>query len=239
VLFSFISDFILFSRRPAIHTATSFLCLTVAGENIVMASSQFDEGPDTVLLRVNNPSLIPANRPRTERSQLGAHFQPGDYSVICGQGNASSNYTENRRFRVIASIFMEKYSLATCNKHKSTVAANIVTMIRQGGGSFCIYEHGAWFEVGDYYAHEIASTLFHDMLHTQCRSSAKAKTTRCGARSRQNKTQKQQYSQQLVGEDTGRLSDDSSMSSLCSGRSTDSLGFDNSLELDFFDIDVF
>jgi hypothetical protein len=202
-------------------------------------SSQFDHGPDPTLLQANNPSLIPAYSPRTERSQLAAHFQPDDYSVICGRGNASSNHTGNRRFRVIASMFIEKYSLATCNQHKSTVAANIVSMIRQGGGSFCKYEHGAWFEVGDYFAHEKVSTLFHDMLHSQRRSSAKAKTTRCGARSKQNKTQRQQYSQQLVGEDSGRLSDDSSMSSLCSGGSTDSLGFDNSMELDFFDIDVF
>jgi hypothetical protein len=204
-----------------------------------MASSQFDEGTDASLLQASTPSLIPANRPRTERSQLGGHFQPDDYSIICDQGNASFNHTGNRRFRVIASMFIEKYSLDACNKHKSIVAANIVTMIRQSGGSFCKYEHGAWFEVGDYFAHEMVSTLFHDMLRTQCRSSAKAKTTRCGARRKERKTQKQQYSQQLVGEDTGRLSDDSSMSSLCSGCSTDSLGFDNSLELDFFDIDVF
>jgi hypothetical protein len=202
-----------------------------------MASKQFDQGPDPVLLLANNPSEMPAYSPRTERSQLGVDFQPCDYSVICGRGNASSNHTGNRRFRVIASMFVEKYSLAGCNKHKSTIAANIVAMIRQGGGSFCKYEHGAWFEVGDYYAREKVGTLFHDMLlDTQYRSSAKAKTTRSKDRRKRNKTKTQQYGQELV-DDTGH-SDDSSMSSF-EGSSTDSLGFDNSLELDFFDIDVF
>jgi hypothetical protein len=203
-----------------------------------MASNQIDQGPDPILLQASNPFVMPAYSPRTERSQLGVHFQPCDYSVICGRDNTSSNHTGNRRFRVIASMFVEKFSLVACNKHKSTIAANIVAMIRQGGGSFCEYEHGAWFEVGDYYAHEMVSALFHDMLHTQSRSSAKAKTTRCRARRNENRTQNQQYGQQLVDEDTG-LSDDSSISSSCLGSSTDSLGFDNSLELDFFDIDVF
>jgi hypothetical protein len=118
-----------------------------------MASNQFDQGPDPVLLQANNPFVMPAYSPGTERYQLGVDFQPCDYSVIlCGQDNASSNHTGNRRFRVIASMFVEKYSLAACNKHKSTIAANIVSMIRQNGGSFCEYEHGAWFEVGDHFA---------------------------------------------------------------------------------------
>jgi hypothetical protein len=203
-----------------------------------MASNQFDQGLDPVLLQTNNPFVMPAYSPRTERSQLRVHFQPCDYSVICGRDNACSSHTGNRRFRVIASMFVEKYSLAACNKHKSTIATSIVTMIRQGGGSFCKYEDGAWFEVGDHYAHEKVSSLFHDMLHTQCRSSTKAKTTRWRDRRDESKTQNQQYGQQLDDEDTG-LSDDFSMSSSCLGSSTDSLGFDNSLELDFFDIDVF
>jgi hypothetical protein len=47
----------------------------------------------------------------------------------------------------------------------------------------------------------------------------------------------QQYSQQLI-HGTGDW-DDSSISSSWSGSSTDSLGFNSSLELGFFDIEVF
>jgi hypothetical protein len=68
------------------------------------------------------------------------------------------------------------------------MASHIVTMIRQGGGSFCEYEHGAWFEIGDYCAREKVSALFRDMLHAQYRSSTKAKKTRCGARRKHKNT---------------------------------------------------
>jgi hypothetical protein len=206
-----------------------------------MASNQFvDHGPgpgpdhDHDLIQANNPAFSP----RTERSQLGVHFQPCDYSVICGRGKASSNHTGNRRFRVIAGMFVEKYSMTGCNKHKSTMAANIVAMTRERGGSFCKYEQGAWFEVGDRCAREKVSTFFRDRLHNDYRSSAKAKTALRRARAaKQNETKTEQNGQQLL-DDTGH-SDDSSMSSSCSGISTDSLGFEHSVELDFFDIDVF
>jgi hypothetical protein len=108
-------------------------------------------------------------------------------------------------------------------------------MIRQAGGQFCKCEKGAWFEVGDRYAREKVSAYFRDMLHTQYRSSAKAKTTRRRILNR-SKTQTPQDGQHVV-EGTGGQSDDFSVSSRCSGSSTDSLGFDYSLDIDFFDID--
>jgi hypothetical protein len=119
-------------------------------------------------------------------------------------------------------------------------------MIRQAGGHFCKYEKGAWFEVGDRCAREKVSAYFRDMLHTQYRSSAKAKTILRRDRNRNKRqTQIQQHSQELV-DDTGAYSeDDSSMSSSCWGSTTDSLGsdhslwFDYSLEIEFFDVDVF
>jgi hypothetical protein len=76
--------------------------------------------------------------------------------------------------------------------------------------------------------------LLRDMLHTRYRSSS---TARRNARAKENERQTQQFGQQLV--DGTEHWDDSSMSS-CSGRSsTDSLGFDSSQDIDFFDIEVF
>jgi hypothetical protein len=119
------------------------------------------------------------------------------------------------------------------------MASHIVTMTRERGGSFCKFEQGAWFEVGDHFAREKVSAMFRDMLHTQYRSSAKAKTARRRVQIKRIKTQtQQQHSQQLI--DGIRHWDESSMTSSRSGSSrTDSLGFNSSHEVDFFDIEVF
>jgi hypothetical protein len=83
------------------------------------------------------------------------------------------------------------------------------------------------------------SAYFRDMLHTQYRSSAKAKTNSRRIRN-QNKTQSQQHGQELVdGTADSDHSDDSSMSSSCWGSSLDFQGYDYALEIDFFDIEVF
>jgi hypothetical protein len=110
-------------------------------------------------------------------------------------------------------------------------------MIRQAGGHFCKYEKGAWFEVGDRCARGKVSAYFRDTLHTQYRSSAKAKTKRRSLLLNRKKTKKLQHQELLDG--TGRHSDDSSISSSGSGSSKDSLGFESTVEIDCSDIDAF
>jgi hypothetical protein len=247
-----------------------------------MATNQFDRTPDPEPLQANsertNASELSASAHRTGRSQLEDGFQPCKYSVICGRGKSSYNHIGNHRLRMLASTFVADYYQAGRKLAKSTIVSNIVAMIRKTGGRFCKYEKVAWFEVGDYYAREKVSAFFRDMLPTNYRSSAKAKTARRRIyQKKQNETQTQQDGQQLVegnghtddstehsddfstssygqqlvdgtgNSDDGigdlddgiRHSDDFSMSSSCSGSSKDSLGFDHSMEVDFFDIDVF
>jgi hypothetical protein len=207
-----------------------------------MASNLFENDPDRVPSRASSKraytSELSAFGPKTGRSQLGADFKISNLSVICGRGKESYNHTGNHRFRILASTFVERYSRASSQTAKSVLLFNIVTMIRQVGGHFCKYEKGKWFEVGDRCACEKVSAYFRDMLHTQYRSSSKAKTTLRRNRNR-NKTQTQQHGQELVSGAGEHNSDDSSISSSCSGSSTDSLGFNHSVEIDFFDIDVF
>jgi hypothetical protein len=208
-----------------------------------MASTNiFNHSPAHASLQANRSAV----GPKTGRSQLGVDFQPSDLSVICGRGKDSYNHTGNRCFRILASTFVERYSRADSKDVKSAFVLNIVTMIRQGGGHFCKYEKGAWFEVGDRCAREKVSAYFRDMLHTQYRSSAKSKTILRRDRNRNKRqTEIQQHSQQLVDGTGGYSEDDSSMSSSCWGSTTDSLDldhslwFDYSLEIDFFDVDVF
>jgi hypothetical protein len=209
-----------------------------------MASNKFDDGPDPALLQdssertsASESSASASSSPRTWRLQLGIDFQPSEYSVICGRGKASYDHTGNLRLRMLASMFVEKYSLTGCKKHKSTIASHIVAMTREKGGRFCKYEQGAWFEVGDHFAREKVGGMFRDMLYTQYRSSAMAKTARRRIQIKRTKTQTKQSSQQPI--DRTEEWDDSSISSKSGTSSTDSLGFDASQDLDFFDIDVF
>ena len=172
---------------------------------------------------------------KTGRSRLGVDFQPSNLSVICGRGR-QNKHVGNQHFRKLSGKFVDEYSRAATKTAKSNLVFNIVTMIRQAGGTFCKYEKGAWFEVGDRFAREKVSAFFRDKLHTQYRSSSTAKSTRRRDRNRKRQTQIQQYGQHMV--DSTGYSDDSSTMSLSSssGSSTDSLGFDCSMEIDFFDI---
>jgi hypothetical protein len=209
----------------------------------LQASNHFVYCLDSTLLQADsegtNTSELSVSSTRTLRLQLEEHFQPSKYSVICGRGKASYDHEGNHRLRNLASMFVENYSLTDCKQYKSTIASHIVARTREKGGRFCKYEQGAWFEVGDHFARGKVSAMFRDMLHTQYRSSAKAKTTRRRVQIKRKKTTKtKRYSQQLIC-GSGHWDDSSTPSSESSGSSTDSLGFDYSLDLDFFDIDVF
>jgi hypothetical protein len=219
-----------------------------------MTSCQFGHDPDRhpdplqAHSKRTNTSKLSASSPLTEKSQLGIDFQPSDLSVICGRGKSSYDHPGNYCLRVLASAFVVDYSKAGRKLKKSAIVANVVAVVRQEGGCFCRYENGTWFEVGDYFAREKVSGMFRDMLHTQYRSSTKAKTTRRRdqkAKHNQNETQTQYYGLQLVvgtrhskNDGTERVGAMPSSYGY-SGSSTDSLGFDHSQEVDFFDIDVF
>jgi hypothetical protein len=176
------------------------------------------------------------------KTQLRAEFQPCDYSVVCGRGKDSFNHVGNRRFRILATMFVEEYSEANSKAAKSAIVSKILEVIRQAGGLFCKCESSAWFEVGEHCAREKVSALLRDLLHTQYRSSAKAKVGRRQKSVRKQKpNQNQSSSQKLVELKESEDSDDSSTTSSCWGKSKDSLGFEYWLEEsdDFFDIDVF
>jgi hypothetical protein len=204
-----------------------------------MASKLCDNSRDHVPLQANSKqeytSELTACGSKTVRSQLGADFKPTDYSVICGRGKESRSHEGNHCFRTLASTFVERYSRADSKAAKSALVFNIVTVIRQAGGHFCKYEKGAWFEVGDRCAREKVSAYFRDMLHTQYRSSAKAKIILRRDRNR-NKKETQQHGQQLVDGAGGHSENDLSMP--C-GSSLHVLWLDYAVEIDFFDIDVF
>jgi hypothetical protein len=155
-------------------------------------------------------------KPSTVQSQpeVKADFQLSDFSVICGRGRDSFNHIGNRRFRILASMHIERYSRADSKVAKTAIVSEIIEVIRQADGNFCKFTKGKWFEVGDHHAREKVSSLMRDLLHTQYRSSAKAKiarrkTTKTETR-KKNPNQKKLSDQKLV-KDAPHL-DDSSMS---------------------------
>jgi hypothetical protein len=227
-----------------------------------MASNHFDLSPGALTSSISKPSGS-----RSKETQVRvAELELSDYSVVCGRGKNSYTHVGNHRFRILSSIYTERYSRAHKKGAKSAIVSEIIQVIRQAGGTFCTYdESGAWFEVKKQRARHKVGALLRDLLHTQYRSSAKAK------RDRRWKSEKQiQPPGQKRIEDTGDFnassttssceetgdshdsptttscegtgdSDDSSTTSSCWGRSKGSLGFEYWLEEpdNFFDIDVF
>lgn len=112
------------------------------------------------------------------KNSLPRDYVPGNYDVICGKGKECFNSIGNRRFRIIADLHLEKYSLATRKSAKSHIVSEVVHTIHGAGGRFIKKEKGSWVEISDSAAREKAGALFRDSLHFQYRSSGKAKTAR-------------------------------------------------------------
>jgi hypothetical protein len=196
-----------------------------------------DTSPNAFIAKSNNKGTSNAEGSAfgsETGAQLGLNFQPSEYSVLCCRGKDSVNYSGNRRFRMVSSMYVEKYSQADTKAAKSAIVSDIITEIRQAGGNFCKYINGAWFEVGDHYAREKVSSLLRNLLHKQYRSSNKSKT----AMRRARKQSKKPAGQKLV-DGTEDSEDDSTLSSSCWGSSIDCLELEHSPDYDFFDMDVF
>jgi hypothetical protein len=143
-------------------------------------------------------------KPSTVQSQpeIKDDFQLSDFSVICGRGRDSFNHIGNCRFRILASMHIERYSRANSKVAKTAIVSEIIEVIRQADGNFCKFAKGKWFEVADHHAREKVSSLMRDLLHTQYRSSAKAKiarrkTTKTETRKKTH-NQKKQSDQKVV-----------------------------------------
>lgn len=114
----------------------------------------------------------------SEMRPLAINFQPGPKDVICRRGKTA--YNHNKHFRVLIEKHLQKYSNASSKLEKSLVVSDVVDTIREGSpmGGFVRCLDGVWYEVGDSIAREKCGGSFRDMLHTQYKSSTKAKKRR-------------------------------------------------------------
>jgi hypothetical protein len=186
-----------------------------------MASNHFEPSPDALASPTDSPRTSSSENVAigSKKSQLQVEFQPSDYSVVCGRGKDSFNHVGNRRFRILASMFIDRYSQADNKTAKSAIVSEIIDVIRKAGGIFCKYKKGAWFKVRDHTAREKVSSLMRDLLHTQYRSSAKAKIGRRQKSVKQEQGQKLQSDQKRV-EGTEDSDDSSSSAKAKIGRRT-------------------
>jgi hypothetical protein len=182
-----------------------------------MASKQSNTSPrsngNAPLQATNSQQMkvsdLSASVSKTVRAQLGADFEPSRFSVICGRGKDSYDHIGNHHFRELASMFVARYSRASSKADKSEIVSDMVGIIHQADGIFCKFEKGAWFKVGDHYAREKAGALLRDMVSTTTQQQSPVKATKAKAKharprsQKQNKTQSQQYGQQLVDGITG------------------------------------
>lgn len=111
---------------------------------------------DKINLDVDPQRFMPRNRTAPMKS-LPLDFKPTPYSVIVGRGKLCTDSVGNRRLRVLATTFLQKYSDASTSKiEKSTTVSRIVEITQEACpvGAFIKLDDGRWWEVADHTARE-------------------------------------------------------------------------------------
>jgi hypothetical protein len=156
----------------------------------VLFTSAEDKQLITGVASVTSPPSSGASVvPRTTnngKSKLPHNFLPSPHAVICGRGKACSCSPGNKNLKKILNSYLKSYSKARNKLEKSAIVSCIVGSIKQAAptGAFVKFEGGAWWEVEDGVAREKVGCLLRDSLHTQYRSSTKAKLARRRAKNR-------------------------------------------------------
>jgi hypothetical protein len=140
-------------------------------------------------------SVFKKNNNANKNNILFPNFVPSKYTVICGRGKARSNYSGNVHLKLLVNNYLKPYSEAKSKIDKSTIVSAIIATVRHACypvAAFVKHEQdGAWWEVDDAFAREKIGCLFRDRLHTQYRSSTKAKLARKALENASPSTSKQ------------------------------------------------
>jgi hypothetical protein len=140
-----------------------------------------DEDSNTISASFTmSPTLNPKKKSQPMLKNMGAGYVPANFDVICGRGNTCRNHNGNINFRSIIERHLPNYLNANTKTDKSIVVSRIVAAIRHEGGDFVRQEEttGEWHQVSDRALREKVGQSLRDALHTQYRSSTKAKKRR-------------------------------------------------------------
>ena len=136
--------------------------------------------PDPSQRRRASPPL-PGSKDGEElpgKRRLPDDYSPDDTAIICGRGKACTASAGNRRLKNIVKAHIEQYSRATHKTDKTKTVNSILDTVRgihNDQGMFVRKHDDGWWEVEDTIAREKVGCMIRDILHTQYRSSSKAK----------------------------------------------------------------
>lgn len=115
---------------------------------------------------------------RHGKRQLPFGFVPDNTAILCGRGKTCTSSPGNKRMKSIVKSHINDYSNAK-NKAEKTAVVNMIMETIQGKnkekGLFVRQHEGIWWEVEDTVAREKVGCMIRDGLHTQYRSSSRAK----------------------------------------------------------------
>jgi hypothetical protein len=108
------------------------------------------------------------------------NYLPSPFDVICAKGRKARDHTGNRRFRLVIDMNLARYQRTHAKICKAMIVSDIVDSIRGSSpnGGFIKMHEGQWYEVGDHVVREKITQCFRDRLHTEYRSSSRAKSAR-------------------------------------------------------------
>ena len=130
--------------------------------------------------RNNNDNKMSRNK---DMKQLAADFVPGFTTVICAKGKEAKEHSGNRFLRYLVTTNLKAYAACSNKLQRSCIVSRILKMIRMEGAFVRQDIHGVWCDVGDRTAREKIGQSLRDLLHTQYKSSAKAKANKRRRRS--------------------------------------------------------
>lgn len=191
---------------PSTHNSNS----TSDDTDVIMMSDKANKSssePPAMSFAMRMGSVIPSRR-KTEKTVLPADYEPTQFSVICGRGKGSYQSDGNVNFRALVKANLARYKEAPGRLEKSFIVSEVLNMIRESCpvGAFVKYEKGRWWDLDDAVCREKVGSLFRDFLHTEYKSSSKAKH----AKKMCEKTKRRKSGASTASGSTGSTSSNSS-----------------------------
>jgi hypothetical protein len=138
------------------------------------------DSASTITLQRATSASPPLYAEEEDNRLLPSTFSPSSKHVICARGKSYWDHEGNKKYRQLIAAATKKYQEATNKGEKSSVVSDIVESIhRQGGGFVKKSPTGTGFvQISEQYMRERISQSLRDSLHSQYRSSTKAKNSR-------------------------------------------------------------
>lgn len=110
------------------------------------------------------------------------NYTPAGKTVVCGRGNVCANSPGNKRLKSLVKTWLQQYSQAKTKVDKSAIVSCILRDVKRAAFPEPAFvkptEDKVYCEVTDAFAREKIGSMFRDILHTQYKSSNKAKNAR-------------------------------------------------------------